>query len=57
MVIRGLERCGKGELAKEIALEDLQRIGEVFRNTNDIWENYAPDAVRQGSQSAGDQVG
>ena len=32
MVIRGLERYGKHDLAREIALEHLRMVGEVFRN-------------------------
>ncbi len=43
MVIRGLERYGKNDLAREIALEHLERIGEVFQKTGTVWENYASD--------------
>jgi hypothetical protein len=57
MVIRGLERYGKRDLAREIALEHLRTVGEVFRTTNTVWENYAPDAIRQGIPAKGDFVG
>ena len=57
MVIRGLERCGRRELARQIALEHLQRVGEVFKKTGTVWENYAPDAVKPGTPAKADFVG
>ncbi len=57
MVVRGLERCGKRDLAREIALEHLRVVGEVFRTTGTVWENYAPDSAQQGSPAKGDFVG
>jgi hypothetical protein len=57
MVIRGLERYGKNQLAREIALEHLQRIGEVFQKTGTLWENYSPDHPTQGTPAARDFVG
>ena len=57
MVIRGLERYGKHDLAREIALEHLRTVGEVFSATGTVWENYAPDAVKQGNQAKRDFVG
>jgi hypothetical protein len=57
MVIRGLERYGKHDMAREIALEHLRIVGEVFRMTGTVWENYAPDAIKQGSPAKGDFVG
>ena len=48
MVIRGLERYGKHDLAREIAMEHLRMVGEVFRTTGTVWENYAPDAAKPG---------
>ena len=57
MVIRGLEHYGKNELAREIALEHLQRIGEVFQKTGTVWENYSPDHPTQGTPAARDFVG
>ncbi len=57
MVIRGLERYGKTDLARQIALEHLRMVGEVFRTTGTVWENYAPDAAKPGQPSKGDLVG
>ncbi len=50
MVIRGLQRYGKQNLARQIAREDLQIVAEVFQRTGSVWENYAPDAIRRGSR-------
>jgi predicted esterase/tetratricopeptide (TPR) repeat protein len=57
MVIRGLENYGKNDLARQIALEHLRQVGEVFQQTGTVWENYAPDAAKQGSPAKGDYVG
>ena len=57
MVVRGLERCGKDDLAHEIALEHLERVAEVFQATGTVWENYAPDAVAPGKPAKPDFVG
>lgn len=57
MVVRGLERCGQDDLARELALEHLQRVAEVFQATGTVWENYAPDAVVPGKPAGPDFVG
>jgi len=57
MVIRGLERYGEYVLAREIALEHLRTVGEVFATTGTVWENYAPDAVKPGKPARRDFVG
>jgi hypothetical protein len=57
MVIRGLERYGQGELAREIALNHLDIMGQVFQQTGTIWENYAPDAPQPGRPAKADFVG
>ena len=57
MVIRGLELYGKNDLAREIAMEHLRMVGEVFRTTGTVWGNYAPDAAKQGRPAKGDFVG
>jgi hypothetical protein len=56
MVIRGLERYGYGELAREIALKHLDAVAEVYRQTGTIWENYAPDAIEPGRLESGELV-
>ncbi len=48
MVIRGLERAGQADLAREIALRHIDLVTEVYRTTGTIWENYAPDSPRPG---------
>lgn len=57
MVIRGLERCGCHDLAREIALQDLTVTGRVFAQTGTVWENYAPDADAPGCPAQPDFVG
>jgi hypothetical protein len=57
MVVRGLERHGYPALAREIALNHLSHVVEVFQQTGTIWENYAPDSLRPGKPAKGDFVG
>ena len=57
MVIRGLERCGQPALAREISLEDLRIVAQVFDATGTVWENYAPDAAQPGKPAKADFVG
>ncbi len=57
MVIRGLERYGHHELAREIALEHLETVAATFRATGTIWENYSPDGAARGRFSKKDFVG
>jgi hypothetical protein len=57
MVIRGLERYGQHTLARDIALNHLGCIGEVFASTGTLWENYAPDALAPGKPAMKDFVG
>ncbi|MCX6620958.1 MAG: trehalase family glycosidase [Acidobacteria bacterium] len=57
MVIRGLENYGSDALAREIALEHLDRVAAVFEKTGTIWESYAPDSVEPGKPAKRDFVG
>jgi glycogen debranching enzyme len=57
MVIRGLEKCGRREQARTIALRDLDITLQVFEKTGTVWENYAPDSVSPGNQAKSDFVG
>ncbi|UCG57016.1 MAG: hypothetical protein JSU70_19395 [Phycisphaerales bacterium] len=57
MVIRGLENYGYTELAREIALNHLHNVIEVFRTTGTVWENYAPQSIAPGKPSKRDFVG
>ena len=57
MVIRGLERYGYSSLARDIALNHLACMDEVFTRTGTVWENYAPDTLAPGEPAKGDFVG
>jgi glycogen debranching enzyme len=57
MVIRGLEKYSQTELARTIALQDLDVTWQVFQKTGTVWENYAPDAIAPGKPAKADLVG
>jgi glycogen debranching enzyme len=57
MVVRGLEKYGYRDLAREIAVEHLDRVTQVFVETGTFWENYAADFIRQGDKGKPDFVG
>jgi hypothetical protein len=57
MVIRGLDHYGHDALAREIALNHLDIMGRVFKETGTIWENYAPDSAAPGKPTGKDFVG
>jgi len=57
MVVQGLENYGYKKLAREIALNHLHNVVEVFKETGTLWENYAPQSVSRGKPSKGDFVG
>ncbi len=57
MIVEGLMTQGRVELAREIVVNHLNRVGEVFDNTGTVWENYAPESASPGSSSQGDFVG
>ena len=48
MVIRGLEKYGHHELAREIAMKHIGLVSDVCADTGTIWENYAPDKAKPG---------
>jgi len=48
MVIKGLESNGLNDLAREIAINHLRTVVEVYKITGTIWENYAPDTLSCG---------
>jgi hypothetical protein len=56
-VIRGLDHYGHDALAREIALNHLDIMGRVFKETGTIWENYAPDSAAPGKPTGKDFVG
>ncbi|MHC4226980.1 MAG: MGH1-like glycoside hydrolase domain-containing protein [Planctomycetota bacterium] len=57
MVVQGLENYGYEELAREIAMNHLDNVVEVFKKTGTLWENYAPQSISRGKPSRGDFVG
>jgi hypothetical protein len=57
MVVRGLENYGYRKLAREIALNHLHNVVEVYNKTGTLWENYAPQSTAPGKPSKGDFVG
>jgi hypothetical protein len=57
MVIRGLEKYGYNELAEAIALNHLENVVRIYKETGTIWENYAPQKITQGDPSRKDFVG
>lgn len=48
MVIKGLTKIGKHELAQDLAEKTYASVAEVFEATDTFWENYAPDLISYG---------
>ena len=46
MVLRGLSKVGYDELAHQIAVNHLDNVVKVFKETGTLWENYAPENVQ-----------
>jgi len=57
MVLRGLEAYGYHDEARLIALNNLDVMSRVYRETGTIWENYAPEAAKPGQPAKDDFVG
>lgn len=57
MVIRGLEKYEANDLARDIAMNHLNNVAAIYQETGTIWENYAPDSIRQGNQALDNFVG
>jgi glycogen debranching enzyme len=57
MVIRGLERYGYDDLARDTALRYLDLVARVYRSTGTIWENYSPEEDAPGEPAKRDFVG
>ena len=57
MVIRGLEKYNNDELAREIAMNHLEKVVQVYEKTGTLWENYAADSICQGNQALDEFVG
>lgn len=57
MILAGLSRFGKDDLAYEIAKNHYENMLEVYRKTGTFWENYAPESANRGNASRADFVG
>ena len=57
MVIRGLERVGRRDLAARLARQYYWCVAQVFKATGTFWENYAPDALAPGNIAQKDFCG
>jgi hypothetical protein len=57
MILRGLDRMGRQDLAHAIARNHLQNIVTVFKETGTVWENYAPEKAAPGEPARPDFVG
>lgn len=54
MILKGLDKYGKYGLSHEIAMDYLYTVVEVFKETNTVFENYAPEFVNDGKPSKGE---
>ncbi|MDR0569317.1 MAG: hypothetical protein LBG87_08955 [Spirochaetaceae bacterium] len=57
MTLYGLEKYGYCDLAREIALNHLDAVAQVWEKTGTIWENYPPDSISAGDADRKDFVG
>jgi glycogen debranching enzyme len=57
MVIKGLQRYGMYDLAREASENHIANMAAVHRDTGTIWENYAPELPEAGNISRKDFVG
>ncbi|MFT4145391.1 MAG: trehalase family glycosidase [Mobilitalea sp.] len=57
MIVLGLEKCGYHKLAKDIAMNHLEVLNQVFQQTGSIWENYPPEYISKGNSDHPDMIG
>jgi len=57
MILRGLEKAGQFDLARQIAINHVENVTEIFRQTGTLWENYAPEHTTPGKPAKRDFVG
>lgn len=55
-LVKGLERYGYHELALRVADNHITTISHVFKETQSLWDNYAPDYIEPGSMTRHDAV-
>ncbi len=53
MVLKGLDEYGKYDLSHEIGMEYLYAVVETFKDKGTVFENYAPEYVRDGKPDQG----
>lgn len=56
-IIRGLQRAGYDDLAREAAESHLRAMSAVYASTGTIWETYAPEVSEPGNIARKDFVG
>jgi hypothetical protein len=57
MIVEGLMTQNRVKLAREIVVNHLNNVGQVFEDTGTLWENYAPESTSPGDPSRPDFVG
>jgi glycogen debranching enzyme len=57
MIVKGLAANNRHQLARKIVCNHLNNMSEVFKETNTVWENYAPETVEPGNLAKPDFVG
>jgi hypothetical protein len=57
MVTDGLERYGKHQIAKHLALKYLNGVAKVYQDTHTLWELYPADELSKGDSDHSDFVG
>ena len=57
MVLKGLEKAGEYDLAREIAINHVENVTKVYLETGTLWENYAPEQAAPGNPAKKDFVG
>ncbi len=54
VVVKGFQRAGRLDLARQVTVKHLQAMLQVFDATGVIWENYGSEKIERGSWSGPD---
>ncbi len=54
VVVKGFQRVGRLDLARQVTIKHLQAMLQVFDANGAIWENYSSDKIERGSWSGPD---
>ena len=57
MIIKGLEKYGQEEFARQCSQKFLEGLYEVYKTTGTVWENYSPDYFTPGTPARDKFVG